>query len=165
MDRYSPMTQWGRYRYFIGRDYQVGGTAINLYDLERQVLIKQFHEPLMHFAIVCASMSCPRLQPWAYQPEELERRLVQVAKAFINDPTRNRFDRTQKGAALSMIFQWFEKDFADAAGSVLAYIARYVDDPELAKEIVQPGYRIEFLEYDWSLNGIPPREDGYAGRS
>mgnify|MGYP001592812326 FL=1 len=118
----SPMTLWGRYRYFIGRDYQVGGTTINLYDLERQVLIEQFHEPLMHFAIVCASTSCPKLQSWAYQPGELDRQLDQAARAFINDPTRNRFDRKQKVALLSMIFQWFEKDFSAVAGSVLAYV-------------------------------------------
>lgn len=159
LDHYSPMTLWGRYRYFIGRDYQVGGTAINLYDLERQVLIEQFHEPLMHFAIVCASTSCPKLQPWAYQPDQLDHQLDQVARTFINDPTRNRFDRQQKVAALSMIFHWFEQDFVNAAGSVSTYIARYVDDPELAKELMQPGYRIEYLEYDWSLNGIPPKEE------
>ena len=159
LDHYSPMTLWGRYRYFIGRDYQVGGGTINLYDLERQVLIEQFHEPLMHFAIVCASTSCPKLQPWAYQPDQLDRQLDQVAREFINDPTRNRFDRKQKVAALSMIFHWFEMDFAATAGSVLAYIARYVDDPELAKELMQPGYRIEYLDYDWSLNGIPPKEE------
>jgi len=163
LDHYSPMTLWGRYRYFIGRDYQVGGATINLYDLEREVLIEQFHQPLIHFAIVCASASCPKLQPWAYQPDQIDRQLVQVAKAFINDPTRNRFDRTQKVASLSMIFQWFEADFVGAAGSVLAYIARYVDDPELAKELMQSGYRIEFLEYDWSLNGIPPKEMVRAG--
>jgi hypothetical protein len=165
VDRYSPMTLWGRYRYFIGRNYQVGGAVINLYDLERQVLIEQFHEPLMHFAIVCASTSCPQLQSWAYQPDQLDQQLDRVARAFINDPTRNRFDRKQKVASLSMIFQWFEKDFADAAGSVSAYIARYVDDPELAKELAQPGYRIEFLEYDWSLNGIPPKEITRVGAS
>jgi hypothetical protein len=166
LDHYSPMTLWGRYRYFIGRDYQVGGTTISLYDLEREVLIEQFHEPLMHFAIVCASASCPKLQPWAYRPEQLDRQLVQVAKAFINDPTRNRFDRKQKVASLSMIFKWFESDFADAAaGSVLAYIARYVDDPELAEELTQPGYRIEYLDYDWSLNGIQPKELARVGGS
>jgi len=165
LDHYSPMTLWGRYRYFIGRDYRVGGTTINLYGLERQVLIEQFHEPLMHFAIVCASTSCPKLQSWAYQPEQLDRQLVQVAKDFINDPTRNRFDRSQKVASLSMIFQWFENDFAIAAGSVLAYIARYVDDPDLAKELIQPGYRIEYLDYDWSLNGIAPKEMAHAGAS
>ena len=165
VDHYSPMTLWGRYRYFIGRDYHVGCATINLYDLERQVLIEQFHEPLIHFAIVCASTSCPKLQPWAYQPDQLDRQLDHAARMFINDSTRNRFDRTQKVAALSMIFQWFEQDFADAAGSVLAYIARYVDDSELAKELVQPGYRIEYLDYDWSLNGIPPKEITRVGPS
>ena len=163
VDHYSPMTLWGRYRYFIGRDYHVGGTTINLYDLERQVLIEQFHEPLIHFAIVCASTSCPKLLPWAYQPDQLDRQLDGVARAFINDPTRNRFDRTQKVATLSMIFHWFEQDFVRVAGSVSAYIARYVDDPELAKELMQSGYRIEFLDYDWSLNGIPPKEMARAG--
>lgn len=165
LDRYSPMTLWGRYRYFIGREYWVGGTTVNLYDLEREVLIEQFHEPLIHFAIVCASTSCPKLQPWAYEPDRLDRQLVQVAKAFINDPMRNRFDRTQKVVSLSMIFHWFESDFVADAGSVLAYLARYVDDPELANELTQPGYRIEYLDYNWSLNGIAPKEMAHAGAS
>jgi hypothetical protein len=69
LDQYSPVTYVGRYRYFIGRDYPVGGATINLYDLERKVLIAQFHEPRTHFAIVCASMSCPKLQPWTYEPD------------------------------------------------------------------------------------------------
>ena len=131
---------------------------ITLYDLERQVLIRQFHEPLIHFAIVCASASCPRLQPWAYQPQELDRQLDQVARAFINDPTRNQFDRKRKVASLSKIFDWFAEDFVAAAGSTLAYVARYIRDPELARDLVESDYRIEFLEYDWSLNGIPPKE-------
>lgn len=63
LDGYSPMTLFGRYRYFIVRDYQVGGKTINLYDLERKLLIPDFREPLIHFAIVCASSSCPSSSP------------------------------------------------------------------------------------------------------
>ncbi len=163
LDGYSPASLWGRYRYFIGREYRVGGAAINLYDLEREVLIARFHEPLMHFAIVCASASCPKLQPWAYQPAQLDRQLDHVARAFINDPTRNRFDRQKKVAFLSMIFKWFEQDFSRTAGSLLAYIARYVDDADLAEELTRPGYRVEFLDYDWSLNGTAPKEAAHAG--
>lgn len=165
LDHYSPVSYVGRYRYFIGQNYRVGGASINLYDLERQVLIKQFQEPLIHFAIVCASTSCPKLQTWVYEPDQLERQLDRVARDFINDPTRNRFDRTQKVASLSMIFKWFEEDFAGAAGSVLAYVACYVADSDLAKELTQPGYHIEFLDYDWNLNGIPPKEPSHAGQS
>lgn len=165
LDNYSPMDVIGRYRYFIGQTYRVGGAAINLYDLERQILIKQFQEPLIHFAIVCASASCPKLTPWAYQPNQLDRQLDVAARAFINDPARNRFDRKQRIASVSKIFDWFEEDFVAAAGSILAYVARYVDDPTLAKELAQPGYRVEFLDYDWSLNGIPPEETAHAGAS
>ncbi len=165
LDHYSPVSYVGRYRYFIGRDYRVGGAGINLYDMERQVLIKQFQEPLIHFAIVCASMSCPKLQPWVYEPDQLERQLDRVARDFINDPTRNRFDRTQKVASLSMIFKWFDDDFTRAAGSVLTYITRYVNDPELGLDLKRSEYRIEYLDYDWSLNGVPLEETSHAGRS
>lgn len=165
LDRYSPQTYVGRYQYFIGKDYRVGGASINLYDLERQVLIKQFQEPLVHFAIVCASRSCPTLQSWAYEPDRLDQQLDQVARAFVNDPSRNRFDRAKKVASLSMIFKWFEDDFTRAAGSVLSYVARYVNDPDLAQDLRQSEYRIDYLDYDWSLNGIPPREPAHAGPS
>ena len=165
LDHYSPASYVGRYRYFIGRDYRIGGAAINLYDLERQVLIKQFQEPLIHFAIVCASTSCPKLQTWAYEPDQLERQLDRVARDFISDPTRNRFDRTQKVAYLSMIFKWFDDDFRKAAGSVLSYVTRYVSDPELVQDLMRSDYRIEYLDYDWSVNGIPPKESVDAGQS
>lgn len=161
----SPVSWVGRYRYFIGREHRVGGTTINLYNLERQVLIRQFREPLIHFAIVCASASCPRLQPWAYQSDQVERQLDAAARAFINDPTRNRFDRTRKIAFLSKIFDWFAEDFAAAAGSTAAYVARYVGDAELAKDLIESEYRIVFLEYDWSLNGIAPMEVTRGGAS
>ncbi len=165
LDGYSPMTYWGRYRYFIGQDYRVGGASINLYDLERQVLINQFREPLMHFAIVCASISCPKIQPWIYEPNQLEAQLDRVARAFINDPARNRFDPTKKVASLSMIFKWFDEDFTRAAGSVLTYVIRYVEDPELVQDLIRSEYRIEYLDYDWSLNGIPPKEQNHVGPS
>ena len=135
LDHYSPVSYVGRYRYFIGRDYQVGGASINLYNLERLVLIKQFQEPLIHFVIVCASTSCPKFQTWVYEPDQLEHQLDRVARDFINDPTRNRFDRTQRVASLSMIFKWFDDDFTKAAGSVLTYITRYVNDPELIQDL------------------------------
>lgn len=153
LDGYSPSTAVGRYRYFIERNYRIGGEAINLYDLERTILIAQFREPRMHFAIVCASASCPKLQPWAYDGAQLNQQLEQVAREFINDASRNRFDRTNKIAYLSKIFDWFTEDFEAQAGSLVGYVARYVADPELARDLTAAPYRVEFLEYDWSLNG------------
>jgi hypothetical protein len=160
LDGYSPRTKFGQYRYFIAKDHRVGGATINLYDLERKLLIPDFREPRIHFAIVCASLSCPKLHSWAYTADRLEEQLEQSARDYINDPTRNRFDRARKIAYLSMIFNWFEEDFVIHSGSLISYVKRYVADPDLARDLESAPYRVEFLEYDWNLNGIP-----YAGPS
>ena len=162
LDGYSPRTLFGRYRYFIGRDYQVGGATINLYDLERKLLIPEFREPRIHFAIVCASYSCPKLQSRAYSAAHLEEQLEQGAKAFINDPTKNQFDRQRKTAHLSMIFKWFEEDFVTHSGSLSRYVKRYVTEPELARDLETTPYSVQFEEYDWRLNGLPPAQERHA---
>lgn len=160
LDGYAPSTLFGRYRYFIGREYSVGGQTMNLYSLEREILIDQFHDPRMHFAIVCASASCPKLQPWVYQGPHLDSQLDQVTREFINDPSRNRFDSSRKVASLSMIFKWFAKDFEADSGSMLNFITAYVQDPSLKHDLSVADYRVEFLEYDWSLNGPAPSSKG-----
>ena len=158
LDGYSPATLWGRYRYFLAREYAVGEGQITLYDLEREILVKEFREPRIHFAIVCASQSCPKLRSEAYEPRMLARQLDDSARGFINDPSKNRFDRATRTAWLSVIFKWFREDFEAQAGSLGAYVAQYVADSEMAREMNDNDYRIQFLDYDWSLNGVPPHD-------
>jgi hypothetical protein len=131
---------------------------LSLSDLEHEILRREFHEPRIHFAIVCASSSCPKLPSWAYIPTQLDQQLDQATRAFINDHMRNRFDRQQKVAYLSKIFDWFESDFAGTSGSALQFVARYVYDADLARELEAGMYRIDYLNYDWSLNGPAPKE-------
>ncbi len=121
-------------------------------------MIPDFREPRIHFAIVCASRSCPKLPSEAYRPDDLDRQLEASARAFINDSTRNRFDRSGKVASLSMIFSWFEEDFTRQTGSLTGYVRRYVADRELSEDLKSSSYRVKFLEYDWRLNGRPPEE-------
>jgi len=156
LDGLTPKPYVGWYRYFKSREYRIGGRRLTLSELEHGILRAQFHEPRIHMAIVCASRSCPALRASLYRGAQLDEQLDEAASAFINDSSRNRFDRRERIASLSMIFKWFEEDFVEAAGSVLAFVARYVNDSELARELTQPGYRLEYLEYDWSLNGVPP---------
>lgn len=165
LDGLTPAPYLGWYRYFKGARYNVGGQRLNLSDVEHEIIRKQFHEPRIHFALVCASASCPALQASTYNGGHLDRQLDNAARMFINDPGRNQFDRVRKVARLSKIFEWFEKDFIADAGTVLGYVRRYVDDPELARELARIEYRIESLDYDWSLNGIPPEEMSFARRS
>ncbi len=157
LDGYSPTTWTDKYTYFVSRDYMVGGAEVNLYAVERDILIPRFREPRIHFAIVCASQSCPKLQSFAYTPGNLNEQLTASAKQFINDPSRNRFDSERKIAYLSMIFDWFEEDFTNHSGSLLKYVAQFVEDESLSQDLRQTPYTIKFMEYDWGLNGIPLR--------
>lgn len=68
----SPETLFGRYRYFIAREYQVGGRTVSLYNLKREILIAQFHAPRMHFEFVCVSASCPKLPSWADEGQDFD---------------------------------------------------------------------------------------------
>ena len=154
LDGKSPSTFFGRVAYFKNTKYNIADRRISLYDLEHKVIIP-FMEPRIHFAINCASVSCPKLASKAYTASELEPQLESAARSFINDPTRNQFNRENKVAHLSKIFNWFEKDFEQHSGSVQKYIAQFVDDTALAEELRNEEYKVKFLRYDWSLNGTP----------
>ncbi|MGQ0657482.1 MAG: DUF547 domain-containing protein [Chromatiales bacterium] len=152
----SPSSFFGRIGFFKTADYEVGGRRIDLYDLEHEI-IRPLGEPRIHFAIVCASRSCPKLRSEAYDTARLDQQLDDQAREFINNPERNRFDAARRTARLSMIFEWFKEDFEKQAGSVPRYIAPYLNDRSLASEFGAGSYKIEYLEYDWNLNGLPPR--------
>ena len=156
LDGYSPSSAFGKVRFFYLNKYSAGGQQINLYDLEHKILIP-LKEPRIHFSIICASRSCPKLRSEAYSADRLEQQLQESARLFINDPQRNRFDRAQKTVSLSKIFDWFAQDFADQSGTVSRYLARYVTDAELAQALEAGHYKIKYLTYDWSLNGTPPK--------
>jgi len=155
LDGLSPSSLLGRYRYFKGTDYDVGGRRMNLYDLERDVIIP-YGEPRIHFAIVCASASCPPLRAEAYTADQLDAQLEDQARQFIGDTSKNLFEAEKRTARLSKIFDWYPEDFASHSGSVQQYVAQYVTDADIAAALRAQEYRIRYLKYDWSLNGIEP---------
>lgn len=155
LDGLSPSSFLGRARYFKVQEWPLDGRKITLYDLEHKIL-RLKDEPRMHFAIICASKSCPFLRSEAYTAAKLDAQLDEQARQFVNDAFRNRYDKAARTAHLSEIFKWFDEDFR-GAGSVQKYIAKYVADPEVAKALAQDGYRVEWIDYDWNLNGTPPR--------
>ncbi len=155
LDGLSPASLLGRTRYFRFQEWPLNDGKVSLQDIEHQVL-RPLGEPRIHFAIICASKSCPFLRSEAYSAARLDAQLDEQARIFVNDRSRNRFDKAAKTAHLSEIFKWFDEDFR-AAGSVQKYIARYVNDPEVARDLAQDAYQVAWIDYDWSLNGTPPR--------
>lgn len=132
---------------FIPMEGLKGGT-ISLDDIENGTLRSGFGEPRIHFALVCASRSCPSLRSEAYRGADLDRQLDEQARAFLHDPTKNRVDPATRTMSLSSIFKWFRNDFEAVAGSLPAYVARYLD----ADTTHVADYDVDFLDYDWSLN-------------
>ena len=115
---------------------------LSLGDIEHNIL-RKMDEPRIHFAINCASYSCPKLLNEAFTVEKLEDLLEKSARSFVNDPKRNVI--TKEKAMLSQIFKWYKKDFTDEV-SLTDYINQY------SKIKITRETRIEFINYDWSLN-------------
>ncbi|WP_192820881.1 DUF547 domain-containing protein [Rufibacter sp. LB8] len=124
--------------------FKIGGKDFSLNNIEHSVLRKDFKEPLIHFAIVCASASCPQLRNEAYTGAKINAQLDEQARQFINDPSKNRISGNK--AQLSEIFNWFASDFKKK-GSVLQFVNTYARTP------AAPNTKISYLPYDWSLNG------------
>jgi hypothetical protein len=135
--------------FFIEEKHVVGGLNYSLDQIENDI-IRKLNEPRIHFAINCASMSCPKLRSEVYTAQRLEEQLNDQAVTFINDPVKNSFDVATNSAKLSKIFDWFKGDF-DAVGGVAVYLANFAKGDALLV-LQSPSLSIEYIPYDWSLN-------------
>lgn len=134
----------------------VGGQPFSLDAMEHEVL-RSMGDPRIHFAIVCASVGCPRLLSEAYTADRLEVQLNGNARAFFADATKLRLDTSNGTLHLSPILDWFGDDFGADSASQLRAIAPYL--PEDAQRLALSGRaRIRYLEYDWGLNDQARRQ-------
>jgi len=122
----------------------IEGQTLDLNNIEHNIL-RKMEEPRIHFAVNCASYSCPKLLNEAYTANKLEKQLQQQAIDFINDATRNKI--TTESAQVSSIFNWFTGDFTKN-GILKEFINTY---SELK---ISEDTKIEFMEYDWRLNEV-----------
>lgn len=140
------------YGYNIWKDLQllVGGKAYSLEGIEHEVL-RKMGEPRIHFAIVCASIGCPRLLNEAYTAEKVDDQLTLNAQAFFADPTKFKADPRSGTIQVSPILSWFAGDFGEDAAARMKTIAPYV--PAAAQSLAKSGRaRVSYLDYDWGLN-------------
>lgn len=121
----------------------VSGKSYSLADIEKGVLQKM-GDPRIHFAINCASYSCPKLQDKAFTAKNVNELMDTASREFINSERNDLSDKNNP--KLSSIFKWYETDFVDSGVSVIEFINTYTD------EKVSADARISYLDYDWSLN-------------
>jgi len=124
---------------------EIEGQKFDLNNIEHGILRDKFKDPRIHFAINCASVSCPALASDAFVAERLDDQLDQAARTFFTDSSKNSFATEE--AKISMIFKWFKKDFTKGQ-SLKEFLNKYSPVP-LTKET-----KISQLDYDWNLNDI-----------
>jgi len=146
--------------------FKAVGKMVTLDEIEHQILRKNFNEPRIHMAIVCASISCPDLSDEAYTPERLEEQLAEASRNFVNNPDKGVYTDEPSGKVkFSKIFKWFGDDFINDYGNkklfnsyslkenvVLNFTSDYLEPEETKEYLMNKGLKIGYLDYDWKLN-------------
>jgi hypothetical protein len=129
---------------------RVDEAAYSLEQIENEIL-RRMAEPRIHFAIVCASVGCPRLLNEAYSADKLEEQLTINSKDFFSRRQNFRVDAAAGVIHLSSILSWFGNDFGDSQSARLEYLTPYL--PAAAIPVAGSAQtRVKYLDYDWSLN-------------
>ena len=122
--------------------WNIAGQTYNLDNIEHQIL-RKMNDPRIHFAINCASFSCPPLLNEAYTGAKIEDQLQQAANRFINDTQRNTI--TAKTLTISKIFKWFARDFKKKQ-TLIEFLNTY------AEVSINSNATIDYMDYNWQLN-------------
>lgn len=129
----------------------IGGVELSLDDIEHEILRQGWSEPRVHYAVNCASISCPNLPLRAFRGATLGRALDAAARAYVNTSRAVRFDGDV--LVVSSIYEWYAADFGGTDARVIAHLARYADEPLRSR--LQAATRIGRDAYDWSINATP----------
>ena len=127
----------------------VDGQPLSLEDIEHKIL-RRMNEPRIHFAIVCASIGCPRLLNEAYTPNLVQKQLDTNARDFFS--RRQNFQHSSGDFRLSAILDWFGGDFGSNKTNRLKTIAEWLPTEEAKQAAQSGGVRVSYLDYNWELN-------------
>ncbi len=122
---------------------KLDGKTYSLNQIENDIIRKQFNEPRVHFALNCASKSCPVLLNKAYLPGTVYAQMTTQTKRFLNDTSKNSFGK--KEVKISQLFDWYSEDFTKGGTTVFDFINKYRTD-QLTNQ------KTSYQEYSWDLN-------------
>jgi hypothetical protein len=131
-------TPWAA-KFFI-----IGGEKMSLDNIEHGILRKKFDDPRIHFTLVCASISCPKLRNEAYTAAQLEKQLDDQGRDFLNNPAKNKISKSE--AQLSKYFDWYKGDWQKNGQSVVKWVNRY------STTKIDDNTKLTYLDYNWNLN-------------
>ena len=144
----APDSKRARAKFFRGRRYKVAGKDRTLDQIEHEALRPLAKDPRVHFVLVCGADSCPILSAESFiGAADLNEKLEKATREYINNPSKVSIDPEKRVVHLNKIFDWYADDFEN----VLEFVARY--RPEEDQKLLNSGdWKIEYTDYDWSLN-------------
>lgn len=125
------------------RFIKIGDKWYTLNDVEHRI-IRKMDEPRIHFALVCAAVSCPILYNKAFTAKDLEADLVLLTKGFLNDTSKN--ELSENSIKLSKIFKWYGGDFKTNGSSLIDFLNQY------SNTTISDKAKKSFKDYNWKLN-------------
>lgn len=148
--------------FFYKQKYIYGGQAYSLYQVENGKIFDGENDPRVHFILNCGSGSCPVLRPQIPTGEELEPFLAQAAREFVADSKNLHIADSERTIYLSTVFKWNKNDFKSYSSdnTLLGYVLSIAGDSLKKRLIGAKDYRIEFIEYDWSINEAGSTNEG-----
>ena len=130
----------------------IEGEELSLNDIEHRILRPIWQDPRIHYALNCASIGCPNLQPIAFTAKNTDSLLETGASEYINHPRGAK--KEDKKLWLSKIFEWYQDDYGGNEAGVLIHIQKYAKE-NLANSLYEDELEIEY-HYDWRLNKSGP---------
>lgn len=127
---------------------KVEGEGVSLDDIEHRILRPIWKDARTHYAVNCASIGCPNLQPRAYTASNMEALLDAGARAYVNHSRGASVDGGR--LTVSSIYVWFQPDFGGGDAGVIAHLKQHAEPP--LKKALADVRRVSGHDYDWSLN-------------
>lgn len=145
----------GRFRgFFSRREHPVAGKVRTLDEIEKEILFEgRLWDSRIHFALNCATRSCPKLRAEPYEASRLDTQLDFQTRTFLNGPQGHRIDPAGRVFYVSRILKWYREDFEREAGSLREYLIRNLTG-DAAAAASDPAWKIDYLDYDWTLNDV-----------
>lgn len=129
---------------------EIGSVSLSLYDIENHILKPIWNDPRIHYAMTCAAIGCPNLQPIPFSGAQLDQQLSDAAMAYVNDP---RCIKIKNGELhVSSLYRWNLQAFGGSEQAVIQHLMAYAE-PDLAMSL-QTFDRLHGDRFDWRLNDV-----------